>query len=167
MLDFIFATLLFTAYFCFACCLLHNPKDEATTSNPVQVLARANLAVTPVAQPIAQLTEFATSLDDELEEDAKEEPAAAIEEETIEDQETELVIAYVEESTKESQTEPTLEQLLLGIDLDKLQLRPARKIARPSQHRTKSRRQRPTSRIPSRPDQEAAFGAAPGGCASD
>jgi len=129
MLDFIFATLLFTAYFCFACCLLHNPKDEATTSNPVQGVARANLAVTPVAQPIAQLTEFATSLDDELEEDAKEEPAAAIEEETIEDQETELVIAYVEESTKESQTEPTLEQLLLGIDLDKLQLRPARKIA--------------------------------------
>ncbi len=135
MPDFIFATLLFTAYFCFTCCLLHNPKDEATTSNSVQGMTEASLTVTSIAQAVAQETQSATPLDDELEEDAKEEPAAAIEEETIEQQETEPAKVTVEEPAlavepaKESQTSPTLEQLLEGINLDKLQLRPARKIA--------------------------------------
>jgi hypothetical protein len=47
MQDFMFATLLFLVYFCFACYLLHNPKAEATTSNPVPVVASANPTVTP------------------------------------------------------------------------------------------------------------------------
>ncbi len=134
MQDFMFAALLFTAYFCFACCLLHNPKASATTSNPVPVVAAANLTVTWNVQRVAPETESATTLDEELEEDAIKEPAAAIEEALIEDQEPELVSTIVEEAASvvedapESLPEPTIEELLQDIDLDTLQLRPARKI---------------------------------------
>jgi hypothetical protein len=141
MQDFMFAALLFTAYFGFVCCLLHNPKASATNSNPVPVVAATNLTVTPVAQPIAPeptTIEVAAapqepSQDEELEADIWE-PATAIIEATIVSEETEPAQVTVEEPARvedapESQISPTLEQLLEGIDLDKLQLRPARKIA--------------------------------------
>lgn len=131
-----FATLLFVAYFCVACCLLHNPKASATaaTSTPVPVVAAATLTVTPQAQTVVPETESTTLLDEELEEDAIKEPAAAIEEALIEDQEPELVPTAVEgltsvvEDAPRSLPEPTIEELLQDIDLDTLQLRPARKI---------------------------------------
>ena len=69
MQDFMFAALLFTAYFGFVCCLLHNPKASATTSNPVPVVAAANLTVRWNVQRVASETESATTLDEELEED--------------------------------------------------------------------------------------------------
>jgi len=123
----VFATLLFCAYFCFACWFFYNPST--TTADTTTLVAAVNLTATSLAQRVAFETESATTLKEELEEDAIEEPAAAIEEETVEDQEPEPVQAEVEESTKESQTSPTIEQRMEGIDLDKLQLRPARKIA--------------------------------------
>lgn len=67
MQDFMFAALLFTAYFGFVCCLLHNPKASATTSNPVPVVAAANLTVRWNVQRVASETESATTLDEELE----------------------------------------------------------------------------------------------------
>jgi hypothetical protein len=206
MQDFMFATLLFLVYFCFACYLLHNPKAEATTSNPVPVVASTNPTVTlqvkqddpqtrghsdaernvsrierpvPLSQgsespsespdsvalfqeefqspyemsprlpisasprllretvaPEPTVIEVAatpqeSSRDEELKANIWE-PATALVEVPIASKEPEQV--PLEESARvedapESQIEPTLEQLLEGIDLNKLQLRPARKIA--------------------------------------
>ena len=131
-----FAILLFVAYFCVACCLLHNPQASATaaTSTPMPVVAAAMLTVTSQAQTVVPETESATPLDEELEEEAIEEPTAVIEEALIEDREPQLVSTIVEEpasvveDTPESLSEPTIEELLQDIDLDTLQLRPARKI---------------------------------------
>ncbi len=136
-----FATLLFVVYFCSACCFFYNPKTSATaaTSTSVPVMAAAKSTVTPEAQPTAPLPtaiEVAATLtlasqDEELEGD-KREPATAQVEVPIASKEPEQVPleepARVEDAPS-SQSEPTLEQLLKGIDLDKLQLRPARKIA--------------------------------------
>jgi hypothetical protein len=136
-----FATLLFVVYFCSACCFFYNPKTSATaaTSTSVPVVAAAKSTVTPEAQPTAPLptaievaaTLTSPSQDEELEGD-KREPATAQVEVPIASKEPEQVpleeLARVEDAPF-SQSSPTLEELLLGIDLDKLQLRPARKIA--------------------------------------
>ncbi len=136
-----FATLLFVAYFCFGCCLLHKPKAsaQADSSAHVPVVAAFPSTVTPQEITVAPepgtievaVTPQESNQDEELEAD-KREPATAFAEVPIASKEPEQVL--LEEPTKvedapESQISPTLEQLLEGIDLDKLQLRPARKIA--------------------------------------
>jgi hypothetical protein len=136
-----FATLLFVVYFCSACCFFYNPFASATaaTSTSVPVTAAAKSTVTPVAQPIAPepttieiaVTPQEPNQDEELEADPWE---TAIADDEVPVASTEPVEITAEEPTEledapSSQLEPTLEQLLLGIDLDKLQLRPARKIA--------------------------------------
>jgi len=104
MEDFTLGTVLFLFYFCFACCLLHSP-------------APAN------AVALQSSTELKVSIDQlEVEEvAAKEEPSfvpqAVPEEEQPALEPEQLVFS------------PTWEELLDGIDLESLQLRPARKIA--------------------------------------
>ena len=138
-----FATLLFVVYFCSACCFLYNPQTavSAEASTSVPVVAAFKSTVTPqeiTVAPEPSTVEVAAtrkepSQDEELEAD-KREPATALVEATIAPVKTELALLTVEEPARvedapSSQSEPTLEQLLKGIDLDKLQLRPARKIA--------------------------------------
>ena len=141
-----FATVLFVAYFCFGCCLLHNPSSSTTadSSAHVPVVAATNLTVTSQAQPVAPLTQSVTTLDEKLEEDAIEEPIAVIDrqaiamlltpEAPITSQKSEPAQVTMEdparvvEEAPESLLEPTIEELLQDIDLDTLQLRPARKI---------------------------------------
>ncbi len=141
-----FATVLFIAYFCLGCCLLYNPSSStpADCSAHVPLVAAANLTVTSQAQPVALLTESATTLDKKLEEDAIEEPTAAIDRQavaTLLTPETPITsqrskpaqvtmedCARVVEETPESLLEPIIEELLQDIELDTLQLRPARKI---------------------------------------
>ena len=106
MQDIIFATVLFVAYFSFVCCLL----DE-----------RTSIESPPSAQPqpeeVAELG-IVEDLWDDQPITIAEAPGAEV------DLEPEL-----SSSTLESRNlEPTLEELLLGTDLDTLQLRPARKI---------------------------------------
>jgi hypothetical protein len=124
-----FATLLFVVYFCSACCFLYNPQTavSAEASTSVPVVAAFKSTVTPqeiTVAPEPSTVEVAAtrkepSQDEELEAD-KREAATALVEATIASKEPEQIL--LEEPT-------TLEQLLKGIDLDKLQLRPARKIA--------------------------------------
>lgn len=137
-----FATLLFVVYFCSACCFLYNPQTavsaEASTSVPVvaafpSTVTPQEITVAPEPTTIEVTATQEPSQDEELEAD-KREPATAPVEATIAPVETEPAQVTVKEPTNvedatESQISPTLEQLLLGIDLDKLQLRPARKIA--------------------------------------
>jgi hypothetical protein len=106
MQDLLFATVLFVAYFSFVCCFL----DEGTlVESP------------PSAQP--QSEEIASSV---IVEDVWDEQPITIAEALGAEVDLE---AEVESSTLESRNqEPTLEEVLLGIDLDTLQLRPARKI---------------------------------------
>jgi hypothetical protein len=130
-----FATLLFVVYFCSACCFLYNPQTavSAEASTSVPVVAAFNSTVTPEKITVASLPstiEVAAapqepSQDEELEAD-KREPASTHDEVSIASKEPEQIV--LEEPT-EVEVAPTLEQLLLGIDLDNLQLRPARKIA--------------------------------------
>lgn len=127
-----FATLLFVVYFCSACYFFYNPKASATaaTSTSVPVVAAAKPTVTPQGQPVAPeptTIEIAAApqepdRDEELEA-ALWEPAATGEEAPIASVETEPAQVTVEKLAKESQ-----EELLKDIDLDTLQLRPARKI---------------------------------------
>jgi hypothetical protein len=130
-----FATLLFVVYFCSACCFLYNPQTavSAEASTSVPVVAAFKSTVTPEKITVASLPstiEVAAasqepSQDEELEADIWE-PASTHDEVSIASKEPEQIV--LEEPT-EVEAAPTLEQLLEDIDLDKLQLRPARKIA--------------------------------------
>lgn len=133
-----FATLLFVVYFCSACCFLYNPQTavSAEASTSVPVVAAFKSTVTPFVQTAVSETttiEVAAAPQEPNQDEAdKREPATAHDEVPIASKEPEQVL--LEETTKvedapSSQLDPTLQQLLLGIDLDKLQLRPARKIA--------------------------------------
>ena len=106
MQDIIFATVLFVAYFSFVCCLL----DEHTS-------IESPLPAQPQPEEVAELG-IVEDLWDDQPITIAEAPGAEV------DLEPEL-----SSSTLESRNlEPTLEELLLGTDLDTLQLRPARKI---------------------------------------
>jgi len=106
MQDFLFATVLFVAYFSFICCLL---GEGTSVESPL------------LAQP--QSEEFASSaLADNPWNDQPITIAEALGVKV--DPEAELSSSMPESSSPG----PTLEELLLGLDLDTLQLRPARKI---------------------------------------
>ena len=106
MQDFIFATVLFVAYFSFVCCLL---GERTSVESPLPAQSQP--------EEVAKLGIVGDLWDDH--------PITTAEALGVEiDPEQEL-----SSSTLESRNlEPTLEELLLGTDLDTLQLRPARKI---------------------------------------
>jgi hypothetical protein len=106
---------------------------QADSSTSVPVVAAAKSTVTPEEPSTIEVaaTPPEPSQDEELEADIWE-PATTHNKVLIASKEPEQVL--LEETTKVEdaplpQYSPTLEQLLKGIDLDKLQLRPARKIA--------------------------------------
>lgn len=106
MQDFLFATVLFVAYFSFVCCLLgERTSVESPPSAPPQPEEVAELGIVEDLWDDQPIT-------------IAEAPGAEI------DPEPELASFTLESRN----LEPTLEELVLGADLDTLQLRPARKI---------------------------------------
>jgi hypothetical protein len=106
MQDIAFATLLFVAYFCAACCFCYNPKNSnltTTESVPLEPTEDEDL-VQDLWKPEEPIT-LAQALSAEFDPQP-----------------------VVEETLESPNQEPTLEELLQDIDLDTLQLRPARKI---------------------------------------
>jgi len=105
MQDVLFATVLFVAYFSFVCCLLSERTSGSSSPSGQQKEEVASSTLVEDSwddQPITMASALGADVDPEAE---------------------------VESSTLKSRNpEPTLEGLLLGIDLDTLQLRPARKI---------------------------------------
>ncbi len=137
MQDFMFATLLFLVYFCFACYLVHNPKAEATTSNPVPVVIAANPTVTLQVQTVAPeptVIEVAaapqeSSQDEELKADIWE--ASAVEESAVEELEDVPVDRNQAESAISAESvlnpQPELYIQVLAV-LDNLGKRETRKV---------------------------------------
>jgi len=106
-----FALLLFCVYFVTACCFLYKPNKSLSSEQFSLLLREAGEEAAPPAppalfvdQPITIAQALSSGLDPEPE---------------------------VEINTPQSRQHhaPTLEELLLGIDLDTMPLRPARKIA--------------------------------------
>ena len=100
-----FATLLFVAYFCAACYFFYNPKNSipaTTESVPLEATEDEELIeeLWEAEEPITLAQALSAEFDPQPVEEAPESP----------------------------NQEPTLEELLQGIDIDTLQLRPARKI---------------------------------------
>ena len=106
MQDLAFATLLFVAYFCAACCFFYNPKNSnltTTESVPLEPTEDEDL-VQDLWEPEEPIT-LAQALSAEFDPQP-----------------------VVEETLESPNQEPTLKELLQGINIDTLQLRPARKI---------------------------------------
>ncbi len=106
MQDVLFATVLFVAYFSFVCCLL---SERTSVKSP--------LPAQPQSEEVA-----CSTLVENLWDDQPITMASALGAEVDPKPEREI------EMSDERYQEPTLEELLEGIDLDSLQLRPARKI---------------------------------------
>jgi hypothetical protein len=106
MQDVLFATVLFVAYFSFVCCLL---SERTSVKSP--------LSAQPQSEEVASSAIVENLWDDQLITIVE-----ALGAEVDPEQEVEL------EMSDKRNPEPTLEERLLGIDLDSLQLRPARKI---------------------------------------
>ncbi len=101
-----FATLLFVIYFCAACCFCYSPKNSnltTTESVPLEATEEEEFIedLWESEEPITLTQALSAEFDPQ---------------------------AVVEEAPESPNQEPTLEELLQGIDLDTLQLRPARKI---------------------------------------
>jgi hypothetical protein len=116
MQDFLFAVLLFVWYFVFACYFFSSSKSqqtEPTASIPLEKAMAAptsEMSVGETSVCVAWSSELPSTMAKALSSEFEPEPE-------------------LESSTLESANqELTLEELLLGIDLDTLQLRPARKI---------------------------------------
>ena len=107
MQDILFATFLFVAYFCFTCCFFYSPNSASG-----QITASSETDQSPP-------TDEAENLTQDLWVD---EPITIVEPEA--DPQPPLEI----EMSDEQHQEPILDELLEGIDVDSLQLRPARKI---------------------------------------
>ena len=106
MQDIAFATLLFVAYFCAACCFCYSPKNSipaTTESVPLEATEAEDLVqdLWESDEPITLAQALSAEFDPQ---------------------------PVVEETLESPNQEPTLEELLQDIDLDTLQLRPARKI---------------------------------------
>lgn len=98
MQDIAFATLLFCIYFCFSCCFLYKPH-QSTQKESISSGYGRNSQVEVETELKVDLWEI--------------EPIA---------------IASKDNTPDTQVAEPTLEKPIEGIDLDNLQLRPARKI---------------------------------------
>jgi len=105
MQDFLFATVLFVAYFSYVCCLL---SERTSGSNFPSAQQKKEVASSTLVENLwdEQPIRITKALGAEV------------------DLEAEVVSSTLELPNLEL----TLEELLLGIDLDTLQLRPARKI---------------------------------------
>ena len=108
MQDIAFATLLFVAYFCAACCFCYSPSPKnsnltTTESVPLEPTEDEDL-VQDLWEPEEPIT-LAQALSAEFDPQP-----------------------VVEETLESPNQEPTLKELLQGINIDTLQLRPARKI---------------------------------------
>ncbi len=101
-----FATLLFVIYFCAVCCFFYSPKNSNLTTTESILL---------------EPTENEEFIEDLWE---SEEPITLGQALSAEFDPQPVV----EETPESSNQEPTLEQFLADIDIDTLQLRPARKI---------------------------------------
>jgi hypothetical protein len=106
MQDVLFATVLFVAYFSFVCCLL---SERTSVKSP--------LSAQPQSEEVAS-----SAIVENLWDDQPITMASALGTEVDPEPEVEL------EMSDKRNPEPTLEELLEGIDLDSLQLRPVRKI---------------------------------------
>jgi hypothetical protein len=139
MQDFMEATLLFTAYFCFACCFFYTPNNctEQLHSEPEKPnkeekelpLEPTQPQNKPEPMPVPAHRKDPPALEDPW----ALKPLAKAQEQKVD--ETPQPIAEPVADTLESRVDepvsnsPTIEELLTGVDLDNLQLRPARKIA--------------------------------------
>jgi len=106
MQDLAFATLLFVAYFCAACCFCYNPKNSipaTTESVPLEATEDEEFIeeLWEAEEPITLAQALSAEFDPQ---------------------------PVVEEAPESPNQEPKSEELLQGIDIDTLQLRPARKI---------------------------------------
>ncbi|NEQ20181.1 MAG: hypothetical protein F6K28_13230 [Microcoleus sp. SIO2G3] len=101
-----FATLLFIVYFCAACCFCYSPKNSnLTTTDSVSLEATEDEDLVQDLWEADEPITLAQALSAEFDPQP-----------------------VVEEAPESPNQQPTLEQLLTDIDLDTLQLRPARKI---------------------------------------
>ncbi len=104
MQDLLLASFLYAFTFCALCCFVYSPKPvsiQSRTTEPIQAdLWMEELELVVTSEPESEI--------DDVWKDVPEAPAP-------------------EENTPDTQ-EPTIEELLKGIDLEKLQLRSARKI---------------------------------------
>ncbi len=116
MQDVLFAVVLFVCYFDFACYFFSPSKSQQ--KEPTVSISSEKAMASPTSEMSVRQASACEAWPSEL-------PSTIAEALSGEfDPEAEL-----ESSTLESPNqEPTLEELLLGIDLDTLQLRPARKI---------------------------------------
>jgi len=98
MQDITFATLLFVAYFCAACCFCYSPRPKNSIPATTKTVPLEPTEAEDLVQDLWEAEESIT-----------------------------LAQALSAEFDPANQ-EPTLEELLCEIDIDSLQLRPARKI---------------------------------------
>ena len=114
MESFALATLLFCVYFVAACCFLYEPNKSLSSEQFSLLLREAGEETTPSAPPApsALFVDQPITITEALSVEFDPEPEVGI---------------YTPQSRQHHA--PTLEELLLGIDLDTMQLRPARKIA--------------------------------------
>lgn len=116
MEDFALGTVLFLVYFCFYCWLFCTPT-QAATSQQEEVIAPAQVEQIQVkAEVFSPLEPTARDVNEVI---AYDTPPQGVEE----------PVSSLLPSATETLPDPTLSELLEGIDLEKLQLRPARKIA--------------------------------------
>jgi hypothetical protein len=123
MESFALATLLFCVYFVAACCFLYKPNQSLCSEQFSLLLREAGEETAPSA-PSAPPAPPAPSAPSALFVDQLITMAIALSSDL--DPEPEVGI-YTPQSRQHHA--PTLEELLLGIDLDTMPLRPARKIA--------------------------------------
>jgi len=117
MQDFLFAALLFVCYFVFACYFFSPSKSQQTEPTVFSIPSEKAMA-SPTLEISVRQASVCEAWSSELPSTIAEALSSEFEPEP-----------ELESSTLESPNqEPTLEELLLGIDLDTLQLRPARKI---------------------------------------
>lgn len=114
MESFALATLLFCVYFVAACCFLYKPNQSLNSEQFSLLLREAGEETTPSAPPApsALFVDQSITIAQALSSDLDPEP------------EVEILSAQSRQHYV-----PTLEELLEGIDLDTMPLRPARKIA--------------------------------------
>ena len=116
MQDFLFAAVLFVCYFVFVCYFFSPSKSQQV--EPTASISAKKVMTAPTSEMLVKQASLSEAWSSELPSTIAEALSGEFE------PEPELEIFKLESPNQE----PTLEKLLLGIDLDTLQLRPARKI---------------------------------------
>jgi hypothetical protein len=127
-----FAALLFTAYFCFACCFLYTPSSTEQISKESEKLKKEK-ELPQVPPTLLQDKPQAAAIEENLEVEPQPRPVPMHQEDTsvLEEPWTSQPLEKAQEQkVDEPASNPlTIEELIEDVDLDNLQLRPARKIA--------------------------------------